>query len=179
MKLFSIVLKYFELILKVLISLSVAFLVLLCFVFWRGGHFVGYGEENLPIHSFYDNGLCVTENEKLIVIGEDVRTSFFRVFINGPYGIYRVYKIFYVNSNDEKIHLATYEFPLTLGIGAVIEHTEIFVENNPEVLKIYYSDAPVNGFTIIKNPFSKKIQFVYKHDLHELHRTCIQGNVGD
>lgn len=179
MKYISTVLDCFELILKALISLSVAVVVLFCFIVWRGGHFPGKGEEILPIYSFDDGESCITQNEKLAVLGEDVKTSFLRLFVNGPYGIYRVYKIFYVNSKEEKIHIATYEFPLTLGIGAIDEDTELFAETSHDVIKIYYTDEPVKSFTIEKNPFSKKILFVRKGDLSNLRKACAKGVARD
>ena len=78
-------------------------------------------------------------------LGEDVDVSFWRLFIWGAKGVYRVYHIVYETESQEKKFL-TYKFPLTLGIGAIAENTDIIIEENADSIVIYYNKEPSDGF---------------------------------
>lgn len=159
-------LRMLEISIKILICLYCLFFMLVCFSCWHGGHFEGDEKEFLFKHTSFSKDVraCEIEGKKVSRLGEDVDVSFWRLFIWGAKGVYRVYHIVYETESQEKKFL-TYKFPLTLGIGAIAENTDIIIEENADSIVIYYNKEPSDGFEIEQNPFSKKIYFVHENDL--------------
>jgi len=158
--------------LKMLIIFFGCFPMFLCFLFWNGGHFKGAGtfsfRQNL---SQTDNSMaCSIERKKLFLIGEDVDAPFFQMYAISGFKVYRFYHVFFFDDAGNRINFITYKFPLTTGIGAVIENTDMVIENSLNEIKIYYDKEPVDGFLLENNPFSKKIQFEKFGDLKNLKR---------
>lgn len=162
-------LRVLEIFIKILICLYYLFFILVCFFCWHGGHFEGGEKKFFFKHTSFskDVRVCEIEEKKVSRFGENVDVSFWRLFILGTKGVYRVYHIMYETGDQEKKFL-TYKFPLTLGIGAVAENTGIIIEENADSIVIYYNKKPLSGFEIVQNPFSKKIYFEYRIDFTEL-----------
>jgi hypothetical protein len=108
--------------------------------------------------------VCQIEDYKLYKFEEPLVVPFLQVFINGLYGLYRVYDIMYVNKSGEKSKFFTYKCPLTYGLDVIPEDVYFVIEESLDVITIYYDKEPVGGFNVEKNPFSKKIQFKFLKD---------------
>lgn len=161
----------FEVGLKLLITAVSLFLILLCYFWWNGGFFKGSGEELLKQHSsMHENKeiACKIEEKRIALYGDDLDVSFLRLYVDRGWEVYRKFHVLYENENGEKISFITYEFPLTMGIGAIVENTEIAIEETPDSIKIYYNKEPSKGFIVENNPFSKKIQFEFSNELWKL-----------
>ena len=107
---------------------------------------------------------CQIEGYKLSKLEEPLVVPFLQVFINGYYGLYRVYDVMYVNKSGEKSKFFTYKCPLTYGLDVIPEDVHFVIEESLDVITIYYDKEPVGGFNVEKNPFSKKIQFKFLKD---------------
>jgi hypothetical protein len=145
------------------------FIILVCYFCWNGGQFEGEEKEILFRHGSFleDSRVCEIEGKKVSKFGENIDVSFWRLFIIGAKGLYRIYHIVYETNREEKIFL-TYKFPLTLGIGAITENTDILIEEREDSIVIYYNKKPSDEFKIEQNPFSKKVYFEYRNDLTAL-----------
>lgn len=161
--------RILEIIIKTSISLFCLFVMLLCYFCWNGGYFEGFEKEFFVRYSELKDeiSVCEIEQNKISKFGETIDTAFLRLFVYGTHGLYRVYHIIYENSQGEANFL-TYKFPLTLGIGAIVEDTDLVIEESVDAITIYYNRKPLNKFEIEHNPFSKKIKFEYKNDLSEM-----------
>ena len=148
--------------------------MLLCFLFWNGGHFKGVGTSPFRQHlSQKDNNMaCSIDGTKLFLIGDDVDVSFFQMYAISGFKAYRFYHVFVIDERENRINLITYKFPLTTGIGAIIENTDMIIENSSDAITIYYDKEPVDGFVIENNPFHKKIQFEKLDNLKKNEGIC-------
>ncbi len=164
--------RFFENFLKLFAVSIFLFPMLLCYVFWSGGHFPGSGTEPFFMISTNDENKisCKIEGKQLFVHGDSVNVSFFRLYFNFYHDLNRKFHIYYQNENGEKNDFVTYMFPLTYGIGAIIENTDVVIEETSDFIKIYYDKEPVNGFALEGDlhPFSKKILFEFRRNLYSL-----------
>ncbi len=151
---------------KVFIIGFYGFVMLLMFAFYPRDFSSFYNERELSqTKSNYKTGnVCQIEDYKLYKFEEPLIVPFWQVFINGFYGLYRVYDIMYVNKSGEKSKFFTYKCPLTYGLDVVPEDVHFVIEESLDVVTIYYEKEPVGGFKVEKNPFSKKIQFKFLRD---------------
>ena len=135
--------------------------------------FEGYGEFHFKKKTSDGKQMerCVIEGKKLSVYEENVEADFWsRLYFSiGAKNLNRVYRFAYENES-EKEFFGTYQFPVTTGIGAIHENTGMVVVETSDLITIFYNKEPVDGFFIEKNPFSKKILFVFKSRLSELKR---------
>ena len=111
---------------------------------------------------------CQIEGYKLSKLEEPLVVPFLQVFINGYYGLYRVYDIMYVNESGEKRKFLTYKCPLTYGLDVIPEDIDFVIEETSDVITVYYEKEPVDGFKVENNPFSKEIQFKFLSDLENV-----------
>lgn len=166
--------KFFENFLKLFVMSSFLFPMLLCYGLWGGGHFPGSGTE--PLYFIPLNGenkiSCKIEGKQLFVHGDSVNVPFFNLYFNFYHDLYRKFHLYYIDVNGKKKDFVTYKFPLTYGIGAIIENTDIVIEETQDYIKIYHDQEPVNGFSFEGDllPFSKKILFEFKRDLYSLRK---------
>lgn len=156
--------------LKMLIVFFGGFPMLLCFLFWNGGHFKGVGASPFRQHlSQKDNSMaCSIDGTKLFLIGDDVDVSFFQMYAISGFKAYRFYHVFFIDETENRINFITYKFPLTTGVGAIIENTDMIIENSSDTITIYYDKEPIDGFLLEHNPFSKKILFERLDNLKSL-----------
>lgn len=151
---------------KVFVIGFYGFIMLLQFACHPQDFSSAYSEQVLSqTKSNYKAGkVCQIEDYKLYKLEEPLIVPFLQVFINGYYGLYRVYDIMYMDKSGEKSKFFTYKCPLTYGLDVIPEDVHFVIEESLDVITIYYDKEPVGGFNVEKNPFSKKIQFKFLKD---------------
>ena len=152
---------------KVFIIGFYGFVMLLLFAYHPHDFASFYNEQVLSqTKSNYKAGkVCQIEDYVLYKFEEPLIVPFLQVFINGYYGLYRVYDIMYMDKSGKKSKFFTYKWPLTYGLDVIPEDVYFVIEESLDVITIYYDKEPVDGFNVEKNPFSKKIQFKFLSDL--------------
>ena len=120
-----------------------------CGIWW--GTFPGIGYIPFFQHSSKNmkTTICNIEGKRIFLFGEDTNVPYFSFKDE-----YRVYHILSEDSSNKE-YIATYKFPMTYGVGAIAENTDIAIVETQENITIYYSREPVGGFIIEQNPFSK------------------------
>ena len=103
--------------------------------------------------------ICSIEGKRIFLFGENTNVPYFSFKDE-----YRVYHILFEDSTNKE-YIATYKFPLTYGVGAIAENTDIAIVEAQENITIYYSREPVGGFIIEQNPFSKKLRAEFRDQL--------------
>lgn len=149
------------------------FFLLVCTSCEGKGFFKGNGEFHFKKRTPDGKQLehCVIEGKKISVFEDDIEASFWsRLYFSiGGKNLHRVYRFVYENNSEKEI-FGTYQFLATTGIGAIHENTGMVIEESSDLITIFYNKEPVDGFFIEKNPFSKKLLFVFKSKLSELKR---------
>ena len=117
---------------KVFIIGFYGFVMLLMFASYPRDFSSFYNERELSqTKSNYKTGnVCQIEDYKLYKFEEPLIVPFWQVFINGFYGLYRVYDIMYVNKSGEKSKFFTYKCPLTYGLDVVPEDVHFVIEES-------------------------------------------------
>ncbi|SHK42487.1 MULTISPECIES: hypothetical protein [unclassified Fibrobacter] len=130
-----------------------------CGLLW--GTFLGIGY--IPFFQFSSKNMkttiCNIEGKRIFLFGEDTNVPYFSFKEE-----YRVYHILSEDSTNKE-YIATYKFPLTTGIGAIVENTDIAIVETQEDITIYYNREPAGGFVIEQNPFSKKLRAEFRDRL--------------
>ncbi len=106
--------------------------------------------------------ICNIEGKRIFLYGEDTNVPYFSFKDE-----YRVYHILSEDSSNKE-YIATYKFPMTYGVGAIAENTDIAIVETQENITIYYSREPVGGFIIEQNPFSKKLRTEFRDQLFDI-----------
>lgn len=160
--------RVLEIIVKIFVCLYLLIMMLVCYSCWHGGHWDGSDEYYFKQKNNENFFSCKIEGKRISKYGENVEVPFWQLFISGFHGIFRIYHILYETESKEKNGFITYKFPLTSGVGAIVEDTDLVIEESFNQITIYYDKAPIDGFLIEKNPFSKNIVFKQKSDLTDI-----------
>ena len=133
-----------------------------CGIWW--GTFPGIGYIPFFQHSSKNmkTTICNIEGKRIFLFGEDTNVPYFSFKDE-----YRVYHILSEDSSNKE-YIATYKFPMTYGVGAIAENTDITIVETQENITIYYSHEPVGGFIIEQNPFSKKLRTEFRDRLFDI-----------
>ena len=133
-----------------------------CGIWW--GTFPGIGYIPFFQHSSKNmkTTICNIEGKRIFLFGEDTNVPYFSFKDE-----YRVYHILSEDSSNKE-YIATYKFPMTYGVGAIAENTDIAIVETQEKNTIYYSREPVGGFIIEQNPFSKKLRTEFHDQLFDI-----------
>ena len=133
-----------------------------CGIWW--GTFPGIGYIPFFQHSSKNmkTTICNIEGKRIFLFGEDTNVPYFSFKDE-----YRVYHILSEDSSNKE-YIATYKFPMTYGVGAIAENTDIAIVETQENITIYYSHEPVGGFIIEQNPFSKKLRTEFRNRLFDI-----------
>lgn len=133
-----------------------------CGIWW--GTFPGIGYIPFFQHSSKNmkTTICNIEGKRIFLFGEDTNVPYFSFKDE-----YRVYHILSEDSSNKE-YIATYKFPMTYGVGAIAENTDIAIVETQENITIYYSREPVGGFIIEQNPFSKKLRTEFHDQLFDI-----------
>ena len=133
-----------------------------CGIWW--GTFPGIGYN--PFFQYSSKNMkttiCNIEGKRIFLFGEDTNVPYFSFKDE-----YRVYHILSEDSSNKE-YIATYKFPMTYGVGAIEENTDIAIVETQENITIYYSREPVGGFIIEQNPFSKKLRTEFHDRLFDI-----------
>ena len=133
-----------------------------CGIWW--GTFPGIGYIPFFQHSSKNmkTTICNIEGKRIFLFGEDTNVPYFSFKDE-----YRVYHILSEDSSNKE-YIATYKFPMTYGVGAIAENTDIAIVETQENITIYYSHEPVGGFIIEQNPLSKKVRTEFRNRLFDI-----------
>ena len=133
-----------------------------CGIWW--GTFPGIGYIPFFQHSSKNmkTTICNIEGKRIFLFGEDTNVPYFSFKDE-----YRVYHILSEDSSNKE-YIATYKFPMTYGVGAIAENTDIAIVETQGNITIYYSHEPVGGFIIEQNPFSKKLRTEFRDRLFDI-----------
>jgi len=142
-----------------LLFVIVLLLLSSCGLWWGTFQGIGY----IPFFQYSSKNMqttiCSIEGKRIFLFGENTNVPYFSFKDE-----YRVYHILFEDSTNKE-YIATYKFPLTYGVGAIAENTDIAIVEAQENITIYYSREPVGGFIIEQNPFSKKLRAEFRDQL--------------
>ena len=169
---FMMIMKSAERGIKIFITLFFIFLMLLEYSCENGGRYSVMKEKQLVEDMFKEKKIeCEIAAKEMSWLEEPIDVSFWKVFILGYHGMYRVYDVLYTNELGRKNKFITYKFPFTYGLDVPVEETSLLFEETRDAIKIYYDKEPVGGFVVENNPFSKKILFEQKSNFNDIVRT--------
>ena len=138
----------------------------------NGGHYPVMDEKMIIGENANDEKKinCEFDKKRILWLEEPVDMPYWKIFIWGYHGMYRVYDVLYENELGKTTKLFTYKFPFTYGLDVLAENTFFLIEESHDLIKIYYDRKPVDGFIIDNNPFSKRIIFQYMSNLDDVER---------
>ncbi len=114
--------------------------------------------DTFPIYEYGDKNLkqCELEGRKLFLVREALNESFWYYFFVDSRNL-DVWHLQYLDNDNVRKNILTYQFASGGGIGAVVPGTGIGIDERQDSIVIIYDNEPLDGFTIEPGPFSDKV----------------------
>ena len=153
------IVEFIKLHIKKIVAVSLSFTLFICFLFWKDVSIPGEETEPLYQYSWPEKlSICEIERKKVYINRDSLNISLFHLLFYGSRDAFYTYHLLYRNIEGEEINFLTYRIPFVFGIDVIPENIGLAIEDTKEKIIIYYDKEPVGGFSIDRNPFSKKIE---------------------